>query len=264
MSADVTTLQNPFSAVERSYGIVGTERLKNAHVCVVGIGGVGSWAAEALARSGIGAITLIDPDDISVTNINRQVHADYSTLEQSKVENMAARIALINPACRCTAIDDMLVSANIDRHIGRGFDFVIDAIDTIRFKADLIFYCRRNRIPVISVGGAGGKTDPLKVTIADLNKTWNDPLAAKVRKKLRSDYQWTNNSRKRFGVECVFSTEQSRYPDRQGAVSYKKPGVPGATLDCDSGYGSLVTVTAVFGLLAASRVLNRVANVAVS
>lgn len=256
--------EDAFSAVARVYGVAGLERLQHAHVCVVGLGGVGSWAAETLARTGIGALTLIDHDDISRSNINRQVHANLNTVGESKVEQMAQRISLINPRCACTAIDDMLVTNNLARYIQTSFDYVIDAIDSIRFKAALIYHCKRNRLRVIATGGAGGLSDPGKITIADLTRTWNDPLAATVRKRLRNDYGWTSNPKRKFGVECVFSTEQPVYPRGDGSVSHAKPGVPGTTLDCESGYGSLVGVTATFGLLAASRAMNKICRQSVS
>ncbi len=248
-----------FSAVGRVYGDAAFEKLKDSHVCIVGIGGVGSWVAEAMARSSVGELTLIDHDDVSATNINRQVHADQTTVGQSKVEVMAQRIALINSACVCHSIDDMLVINNIEKYIDSRFDFVVDAMDSIMFKAALINYCKRNKIPIITIGGAGGRTDPTKITITDLSKTWNDALAAKVRHRLRAKHGF--KIRQRFRVECVFSTEQARYPAGDGEVSYQKPGVRGATLDCDTGYGSLVNVTASFGFFAAARVMNKlVAN----
>lgn len=251
-----------FSAVRRVYGDDGYHRLQQAHVCVAGIGGVGSWVAEALARSGVGAITMIDHDDIAVTNINRQIHANSSTLNQSKVNTMAQRIEQINPACDCYAVDDMLVTKNIDNYIGENLDYVVDAIDTITFKAALIVHCKQRKMPIITIGGAGGRTDPSKVGIADLSKTWNDTLASSVRKRLRQKHGWSRNPAHRYGVECVFSTQQPMYPQGDGTVAQKKPGMAGVTLDCDTGYGSLVGVTAVFGFVAASRVMNKIAGIA--
>ena len=244
-----------FSAVDRVYGKQNRIRLANAHVCVVGIGGVGSWVVEALVRSGIGQLTIIDPDDIAASNINRQIHADTSTVERSKVEVMRERVELINPECVCHAIDDMLVPKNIETYIGDHLDYVVDAMDSILFKAALINHCKRNKIPIITIGGAGGRTDPSKIEIADLSKTWNDALAAKVRHRLRAKHGF--RGRKRIRVECVFSYEQARYPTAEGDISYKKPGSKGITLDCDTGYGSLVSVTASFGFMAAARVLNK-------
>ncbi|CAG0878788.1 unnamed protein product [Cyprideis torosa] len=226
-------------------------------VCVVGIGGVGSWVAEALARSGIGKLVLIDNDDISLSNTNRQIHALNNTIGRSKVAVMAERIATINPNCDCLAIDDLLVTNNCAKYLLTEYDFVVDAIDNVRFKADLIYYCKRNKIPVITTGGAGGAIDPTAIKVADLSKTWNDPLAAKVRARLRSQYAWTSNPKRRFGVECVFSVEQPWYPQLDGSIGHQKVGVKGVRLDCDMGYGSVSTVTASFGMFVASRVINR-------
>jgi len=237
-----------FSAVDRVYGKQNRIRLANAHVCVVGIGGVGSWVVEALVRSGIGQLTIIDPDDIAASNINRQIHADTSTVERSKVEVMRERVELINPECVCHAIDDMLVPKNIETYIGDHFDYVVDAMDSILFKAALINHCKRNKIPIITIGGAGGRTDPSKIEIA-----------AKVRHRLRAKHGF--RGRKRIRVECVFSYEQARYPTAEGDISYKKPGSKGITLDCDTGYGSLVSVTASFGFMAAARVLKFVCEI---
>jgi len=141
--------------------------------------------------------------------------------------------------------------------IGLGLDYVIDAIDSIRFKAALINYCRRNKIRVITTGGAGGRIDPLAVATADLSRTWNDALAAKVRSRLRANYGYSRNPKRRFGVECVFSSEQPVYPSGEGDISQAKPGVPGATLDCDAGYGSCAAVTTTFGMIAAARAVNK-------
>jgi tRNA A37 threonylcarbamoyladenosine dehydratase len=212
---------------------------------------------EALARSGVGAITFIDHDDIAISNTNRQLHTLADTYERSKSEVMRERVLAINPECRVSAIDDLLSESNIEKYIGSGFDYVIDAIDSIRHKVALIHYCRRNKIPVITTGGAGGITDPTRIEITDLSKTHNDPLAAKVRAKLRSDYGWSRNPKSRFGIDCVFSSEQHRYPKEDGSVCQRKPGVAGATLDCNLGYGSATFVTASFGFVAVSRALQK-------
>ncbi len=246
-----------FSAVTRIYGPDSLKQLQKMSVCVIGIGGVGSWAAEALARSGVGRLILIDNDDISESNVNRQIHALSNTLGLAKVDVMADRIRQINPYCKVLAIDDLLVSNNLNRYLLADIDFVIDAIDNVRNKTDIIYYCRRNRIPVVTTGGAGGAMDPSMIKVADLSKTWNDPLAAKVRSRLRTQYGWTKNPKRRFGVECVFSTEQPLYPQADGEVGHQKPGIKGVSLDCSMGYGSLTQVTASFGMVAASRVINR-------
>ncbi len=253
----MATDSNRFAASARVYGADALARFADMKVLVIGIGGVGSWAAEALARNGIGQLTLIDNDDIAESNINRQIHALTGTLGQQKVTVMAERIRQINPTCQCTAIDDLLVSNNLRKYLLNDYDYVIDAIDSIRFKADIIYYCKRNRIPVVTTGGAGGITDPLTIAVKDLTLTHNDPLAAKVRHRLRAHYGWSRNPKKRFGVECVYSTQQPVYPRADGSVGHEKPGMAGVTLDCNSGYGSSVVATATFGFAAASRVINK-------
>ncbi len=246
-----------FGGIRRLYGIAEAETIRQSHFCVVGIGGVGSWAVEALARSGVGAITLIDHDDIAVSNSNRQLHTLSSTLNRSKVEVMAERVREINPACEVTAIDDLLVEANIEKYIRKEFSYVVDAIDSIRHKAALIYYCKRNRIPIITTGGAGGITDPTRIQITDLSRTHNDPLAAKVRARLRATYGYSRNPKSRFGIDCVFSDEQHRYPKEDGTVCQQKPGVKGVTLDCNFGYGSATFVTATFAFAAVSRAIDK-------
>lgn len=246
-----------FGALARVYGQQAFDCLSRLRICVVGVGGVGSWAAEALARTGVGHITMIDHDDISTSNINRQLHALHSTVDQSKVEVMRQRLLQINPAADVRAEDDFLAEKNLSRYLDKDYDAVIDAIDSIRFKAAMIAHCRRNKIRIVTTGGAGGRTNPLAVSVADLSRTWNDALAAKVRSRLRADYGFTSNPKRRFGIECVYSSEQPRYPDGSGEVSHAKPGVPGVRLDCEQGYGSVSFVTGTFGLVAASRAVNR-------
>jgi tRNA A37 threonylcarbamoyladenosine dehydratase len=181
----------------------------------------------------------------------------HSTLDESKVQIMKKRVADINPACDLQAEDDFLAEKNLEHYLQRDFDVVIDAIDNIRFKAAMIAFCRRRKISIITTGGAGGRTDPLSVGVADLSRTWNDALAAKVRSRLRSDYGFTANPKRRFGIECVYSSEQPVYPGADGEVTHAKPGVPGARLDCSQGYGSVSFVTGTFGLVAASRAVNK-------
>ncbi len=246
-----------FGGIQRLYGKTRAQWIPQLHICVIGIGGVGSWAAEALARSGVGHITLIDHDDIALSNINRQIHTLDSTLEQSKVLTMKERILQINPNCQCHAIDDLLTENNLRKYIITDYDFVIDAIDSVRQKSALIYYCKRNKIPLITTGGAGGLIDPTAVEICDLSKTYNDPLAAKVRSQLRYHYNFSRNPKRRFGVECVFSTEQQVYPQADGSIGQEKPGVKGVSLDCNFGYGSSACVTSVFGFTAAARTIEK-------
>lgn len=247
--------ESAFAALPRVFGQRASDHLAQMRICVVGVGGVGSWAVEALARTGVGHLTIIDHDDVSMSNINRQLHAFTNTVGESKVELMEKRIHAINADCDVNVVDDFLVETNLPNYLDQQFDVVIDAIDSIRFKVAMIYFCKRNKIPVITTGGAGGRTDPLAVEVADLSLTWNDALAAKVRKQLRANYGYSRNPKHRFGVECVFSREQPVYPDSLGGVSHARPGVPGASLDCEQGYGSVSMVTGTFGLVAASRAL---------
>jgi len=246
-----------FAGIQRLYGDAGYALITNMHVCVIGVGGVGSWAVEALARSGVGQITLIDYDEVALSNVNRQLHTLTSTLDQKKTTVMAERIKQINPDCQINIIDDFINMENLQDYLERGYDYVIDAIDSIKFKAAIIYHCKRNKIPLVTTGGAGGLTDPTMIKVADLAKTYNDALAAKVRSKLRESYHYTRNTKRSFGIECVFSSQQPVYPKEDGSVSHEKPGVHGVSLDCRFGYGAITFVTATFGFVAASRVIEK-------
>ncbi len=248
-----------FAGIQRLYGTNKAKIIPTLHICVIGIGGVGSWAVEALARSGVGEITLIDNDDIALSNINRQIHTLDKTINQSKVSAMRERVLQINPECRCHAIDDLITQSNLSKffHQDCAFNYVIDAIDSARHKSALIYYCKRNKIPIITTGGAGGLIDPTAIKIIDLSKTHNDPLAANVRSQLRYNYNFSRNTKRRFGVECVYSTEQQLYPQADGSVGQEKPDTKGVSLDCNVGYGSSSCVTSVFGFVAAARAIEK-------
>jgi len=259
MSVD-EDFQQRFGGIQRLYGKQASEIICNLHVCVVGLGGVGSWAVEALARTGIGQITMIDYDTVSIGNINRQLPALSETVGEKKSAVLAQRISSINPECTCNTIDDFLTSENLTDYLSaeRGYDYVIDAIDSITFKAEMIYYCKRNKIPIITTGGAGGLTDPAMVQVKDLSRTINDPLAAKVRSRLRSKHGFTRTPKRYFRVECVFSTQQPVYPKPDGSVSHEKPGIHGISLDCSMGYGSASFVTATFGNVAVARLIAKI------
>lgn len=247
-----------FGGSERLYGVSEVEVLRQSHVCVIGIGGVGSWVAEALARTAIGQITLIDLDDICVTNTNRQIHALKGTVGHSKVEVMAERIRQINPECQVNEVEDFVTPDNLHELISADFDYVVDAIDSLRAKVALIAHCKRNKIKIITVGGAGGQKDPTRIEVADLAKTYQDPLAAKVRNELRRHYNFSKNPKRRFQIECVFSTEQLVYPQSDGTVCQQKASADGPMkMDCASGFGASTVVTASFGFVAAARVINK-------
>ncbi len=250
--------QERFNGTNRLYGEKAVETFRQSHVCVIGIGGVGSWAAEALARTGIGSLTLIDMDDVCVTNINRQIHAMSGTVGKSKIDVMGERIKAINPDCKLTLIDDFISEKNIPGYINKNFDYVLDAIDSIKPKTALLAFCKRNKIKVITVGGAGGQVDPTQIQVADLTKTIQDPLAAKLRNNLRRFHNFTKTKGRKFGIDCVFSTEQLRYPQADGSVCYAKASAEGPKrMDCASGFGAATMVTATFGFVAASRIIEK-------
>nr|CBX79563.1 Uncharacterized protein ygdL [Erwinia amylovora ATCC BAA-2158] len=247
-----------FGGIARLYGQPALQLFADAHICVVGIGGVGSWAAEALARSGIGAITLIDMDDICISNTNRQIHALKSHVGQAKTEVMAARIRDINPECRVTCVDDFITAENTAELLDQGFSYVIDAIDSVRPKAALLAWCRRHKIPLVTTGGAGGQIDPTQIQVADLAKTIQDPLAAKLRERLKSDFKIVKNSKGRLGIDCVFSTEALMYPQPDGSVCSSRSSAEGPKrMDCASGFGAVTMVTATFGFVAVSHALKK-------
>lgn len=264
-SESVADSARRFAGIDRVYGPGALVRALAAHVVVVGIGGVGSWAAEALARSGVGRITLIDLDHVAISNINRQVHALEATLGAAKVLAMAARIAEINPACQVVTIEEFIDETNVGGLIP-ACDAVIDAIDNVRAKAALIAHCRQQGIRILTTGGAGGRLDPTQIQVVDLSRTTQDALASKVRARLRKWYGFSRDPKKKFGVECVFSPEQIRRPAgtpvQDNAVNENicVTDTAGADLDGSAGlacagYGSSVAVTAGFGFAAAAKVL---------
>ncbi len=250
-----------FGGIERLYGRRALHAFRDAHIAVVGLGGVGSWAAEALARSGIGTFTLIDMDDICVSNTNRQLHALDGQYGRTKTDAMAERLKAINPHADIRIHFGFLTLKNLTELITPDMTGVVDAIDSVKPKSALVAHCQRGKIPIICAGGAGGQTDPTKILVADLSKTTQDPLLAKVRNLLRREYGFSRNPKRRFGIEAVYSTEQLTYPAGDGEVCLQKPATGGPSrLDCASGFGAACPVTASFGLFAASRLLNRIAR----
>lgn len=247
-----------FGGIARLYGEAALLSFHRAHVIVVGIGGVGTWVAEGLARSGVGEITLIDMDDICITNTNRQLHALNSTIGQQKIQVMAARLLDINPELKVNAIDEFLDTDNFTQLIPAAADAVIDAIDAAYVKAALISHCKRNKQIILTVGSAGGKRDPRLITSGDLSRTTNDPLLAKTRNTLRRLHHFTRNPKRVFSVEAVYSSEQMTYPSADGNTCQTKSGLEAGTrLDCSGGFGAITMVTATFGFVAVSRALDR-------
>lgn len=247
----IDNYEQRFGGIGRLYGANALARLRQSHIGVIGIGGVGSWAVEAPARSGVGKITMIDMDDICVTNINRQIHALSGNIGQLKTDVMQQRIKLINPECEVNIIDDFISNKNLTQYLHHGYDYIIDAIDNVKIKAALIAYCKRHKIKVITVGGAGGQTDPSQIQIADLSRTIQDPLLAKVRSVLRKDYHFTQNPKRKFAIEAVFSTQPLIFPQIDDSCSVS------ATMNCANGFGAATMITATFGFFAVSRVIDK-------
>lgn len=240
-----------FGGVARLYGVVGAERIASAHVAVVGIGGVGSWAAEALARSGIGALTLIDLDHIAESNINRQVHALEATLGQAKVLAMRDRILSYHPDCQVSCIEAFVEAANWPDVLPADVGAVMDACDQVDAKTAMAEWARHNQAPFIAAGAAGGKRHAHLVEIDDLARATHDPLLAQLRYRLRKEHGAPREGKK-IGVSCIYSPETVQQPDPSCAAATD------GTLNCH-GYGSVVSVTATFGLCAAGWLLDRIA-----
>jgi tRNA A37 threonylcarbamoyladenosine dehydratase len=269
-SAEDDDYHRRFGGVARLYGAAGLARLEAASVCVVGVGGVGSWAAEALARNAVGRITLIDLDHIALSNTNRQIHALGDAYGRAKVEAMAERIVSINPRCNVTQIDDFVTPDNVPELLGAGFDYIIDAIDVGRVKIAMLGWARRNRVPMITCGSAGGQLDPTRIRIEDLSRTVQDPLLAKVRRVLRTDWNFPRNPKRKFNLPAVYSDEPLQFPDPEQQTCDVDEGPSAAApapapvpvsapqgLAC-AGYGSSVAVTAVFGFVAASAAIGAI------
>lgn len=245
-------LDRRFSGLDRLYGTEPAKIVRSAHVAIVGVGGVGSWAAEALARSGVRRLTLIDMDHVAESNINRQVHALTPTVGMAKVEAMRERIALINPLCEVTCIDAFVEPGNWPSILPLGVDATIDACDQVHAKTAMADWARRTKAIFISVGAAGGKRHAHKVDIADLSETTHDPLLAQLRYRLRKMHNAPRDGKK-MGVPCVFSREAVMAADPSCATQADN------SLNCH-GYGSVVSVTATFGLCAAGWVLDKISQ----
>jgi tRNA threonylcarbamoyladenosine dehydratase len=249
---EAADLQRRFGGLERLYGVPGAAAIRRAHVAVVGIGGVGSWAAEALARSGVGELTLVDLDHIAVSNVNRQIHALDSTLGQAKVQAMTDRIAQIHPRCVVHGIEEFVEPENWPQLLPAGVTAVIDACDEVKAKVAMAAWARATRTLFVCAGAAGGKRLAHQVDIDDLARTTHDPLLAQVRYRLRKFHGAPKEGRA-IGIPCVFSREAVAPPDASCAIEGD------GSLNCH-GYGSVVSVTATFGQCAAGWILDRIAS----
>ena len=255
-----------FSGLGRIYGAEGAARLAKARVLVVGLGGVGSWVVEALARSGIGHLTLADGDDICVSNVNRQLHALDGAIGRRKADVLAERVRAIHPEADVAVRAEFVHRTTVDDFLAPGFDFVVDAIDGVTVKAALIAGCHAKGVPVVSCGAAGGKRDPTLIRVADIADAEYDRLLMFVRKKLRTRFGFPRGGKK-MGVRCVFSSEPVIWPDESAcAAAANGPadddvfGAADARLNCEGRLGSSAFVTGAFGLVAAAVVVNALAG----
>jgi tRNA threonylcarbamoyladenosine dehydratase len=265
LEIDSPDYERRFSGVRRLYGQQGLAKLQAAHVCVIGIGGVGSWAVEALTRSAVGHITLIDLDNIAESNVNRQLHAIDGAFGMAKVTAMVQRIKAINPSCDVKEIEDFVTPDNVSEMLNGDFDMVLDAIDDAKAKVAIAAYCKKNNIPLVTVGGAGGRLDPTKIKQGDLSQVVGDRLLAKVRNQLRRDHGFPKastshkKSAAKFGITALYSDEQVLQPNSEIEANCEVDKIDSAVtgLNC-AGYGSSVCVTAPFGMAASAVVLNHI------
>lgn len=239
-----------FSGVSRLFGNESLMRFERSRVAVVGLGGVGSWAAEALARTGVGHLLLVDLDVLAESNANRQIHALGDHFGRAKVLAMRERILDINPNCEVSAVEDFITPENVGTILDPSIDYVLDAIDQTRSKVAMAAWCRQHSVPMIMAGAAGGRRDPTMIRLDDLALSAGDSLLARVRQQLRKLHGFPREPKRRFGLSAVFSNE-----------SMGRPGSTPATsgLSC-SGYGSSVAVTGGFGFAMAARVLDDLAR----
>lgn len=247
-----------FGAIGRLYGAEGLARIRAARVCVIGLGGVGSWVVEALARSGIGGLTLVDMDEVCLSNVNRQIHAMDGTVGQSKTSALAERVKRIAPECGLTLEKVFFTEATMERLLEPKYDYIVDAIDATKHKCLLIAEARKRGLNLITCGGAGGCIDPARIKVQDLSRTINDPLLLQVRKKLRREYGFPKHSRQKFKIDCVYSDELPVFPQADGTVACERE--PGADyrLNCDAGFGSATYVTGTVGFFLAAEVIRRI------
>ncbi len=249
-----------FSGIARLYGSAGAERLRASHVCVVGVGGVGSWAVEALARSGIGALTLVDLDEVCVSNVNRQLPALTSEVGKAKVRVLQERVGGINAECSVQVVEEFFTRSNAAEILLTRFDCVLDGIDDVGNKALLLAECIRRRIPVVSAGGAGGRRDPTAIRVADLAFTSHDRLLQRVRKVLRAEYGFSEEPKTPFGIPCVYSIETPVFPQSDGTVCATRGDAIDLRMNCNSGYGSATFVTGSFGFAASAEVVRLIVS----
>jgi tRNA A37 threonylcarbamoyladenosine dehydratase len=263
---DTDSLNHRFGGIARLYGQAALDRFMTARVAVIGVGGVGSWAVESLARSGIGHLTLVDLDEICITNVNRQLHAMDGQIGRQKIDAMAERTRAIHPGCEVHLVPKFFNEKSAAEILDAGFDAVIDAIDHTRHKSLLIAECHRRQIYTVTCGGAGGRRDATRIRVTDLAYSGADPLLHQLRRALRNDFGFPKTPRHQepipFGIDAVYSDETPWYSHCDGTVSKERPEETSQRLNCTSGFGTATHLTASFGLIAAARVLDRLAALA--
>ncbi|MFT7558823.1 MAG: tRNA A37 threonylcarbamoyladenosine dehydratase [Flavobacteriales bacterium] len=247
-----------FGGIARLYGDQALIALSQAHMVVIGMGGVGTWAAEALVRSGIGELTIIELDEVCVSNTNRQLHALKSTVGKSKNAVMAQRLLDINPELKLHCIDDFITQKNMVDLINKDHDVVLDCMDSAHIKARIVALCSAMKVRLITVGSSGGKRDPHKIKVSDLGRTESDPMLVKIRTQLYRLHNFSREPNRKFRIDAVYSTEQMVYPKPDGTVCMDKSVLKeGVKLDCAGGFGSSVMVTGSFGFAAANKAIER-------
>lgn len=249
-----------FHGIGRLYGMSALDTLKQSHVLIVGLGGVGTWAAEALVRSGLGEVTLVDADEICVTNTNRQLVALTNTVGKFKIDILKERLLLINPELKVNLIYDFFTKSNAEEILSINYSYVVDAIDSLQFKCHLIAQAQKKNIPVITCGGSAGRRDPTKIKLTDLGEAYNDKLLMRLRKKLRNDYAYPEGKNIIFNVDCVFSWEKPFFPTKEGGICRTLNPEENQKQDCDTGMGSATFITGTFGFIAASKIVENLSQ----
>lgn len=249
-----------FNAILRLYGTRAFKLIQNSKILIVGIGGVGSWVAEAIARSGVKQIDLVDPDEVCVSNINRQILALNSSVGKSKVQVMKERLCDINPNIHVEAFQVFFNQESCTRILAPNYDFVVDAIDTLKNKCILISECKKRGLKIITLGGAAGKRNPSQIKVADLGLSREDMLLMRLRKKLRRDYDFPKGKKTKFDIPCVYSEELCLYPTQDGEVCEQKEEGANLRLDCESGLGTTSFITGTFAFLASAYIINYLAD----
>lgn len=249
-----------FGALSRLYGNEGFARLQSSHIAVIGLGGVGSWVVEALARSGIGEMTLIDMDEVCLSNVNRQIHALDDTVGRSKAEVLSERITSISPNCAVHTKACFFTESTAKSLLDSDYDMIVDTIDTTKNKCLLIAEARKRRFRLVTCGGAGGRLDPSRLKLVDLARTINDPLLLQVRKRLRRDYGFPRRPKQKFKIDCVYTDELPIFPRADGSTALERESGADYRLNCEEGFGSAAFVTGAMGFMLAAHVVKELCN----